>query len=165
MCATFWYSYTFHWKAISSRCSILSCERLSIVFIPFCIFLYAIFICRYTSVPMMDCPYNFYTQQCPNSSLNAISSQQCSSKPAIGSQYLLDDLSCTVFWFHSLLVFIVCWYHVATPFSQLWIVRKPLRNIAVSKVFFESNELIAPFLETCVWLGWVVLGCFFSFTF
>ena len=59
--------------------------------------------------------------------------------------------------FHSLLDFLVC-SHVVTPFSQWWIVRTLCRNIAVSKLLFESNELIAPFVKICVWMG---LGCFY----
>jgi len=51
--------------------------------------------------------------------------------------------------------------HSVTPLSQWRIVCKPLRILAVSKFLFESKELIAPFVKTCVWFGWVVLVCFY----
>ena len=41
--------------------------------------------------------------------------------------------------FHSL----ICCSHVATPLSQWWFSWKCLRNIAVSKLYFASKELMA----------------------
>ena len=47
------------------------------------------------------------------------------------------------------------------------VIRATLQNrccvdlFRVSKLFFESNELIAPFIKACVWLGLIVLACFY----
>ena len=70
------WSTPFYWKPISSRRSMLSCEILRFDFIPFWIVLYAVFILLH------HCPNDGYfanlwgTLQCPNGSLNAISSWQ-----------------------------------------------------------------------------------------
>ena len=74
---TFCYFYTFHWRPISSSRSILPCDRLEFVLIPFWFLLYLNLIAEH------HCPNDaaFFahltgTSQCPTSSLNAISSRQ-----------------------------------------------------------------------------------------
>jgi len=53
--------------------------------------------------------------------------------------------------FHSLLDVIVCWSHAATPISQWWITWILYRNIAVSKLLLECNQLAISLLECYVY--------------
>ena len=152
----------FHWKPISSRRSILPCERLQFVFIPFWIFLYSFL------MSLHQCPndglfaYLLGTLRCPNLLLfecYQIATTLLECIIVVGTLPLEANLFETLYsalrkiamCLYSLLDFLVCCSHAVTPISQSWIVCiVPIRKIAMSKLIFKSKELIAPFVKTCV---------------
>ena len=105
------------------------------------------FLCGYTIVQMMDCLHIlrnmtvskvlFECYQFTTVLLECLILVDTLQLEANLFKTLYPVLWMIAICFHSLLDFIVCCSHVATPFSQWWIVHVLVGNIAMSKLIFE----------------------------